>query len=369
MKGNTVVRLLAGTSFLTILFLAVPGRAQPGGGAGSSGSASPSPAAAPTGTGAVESAIISYEATGQVAHELAGRFCEGAPLGYSSTFLLGTPTNLSALQSALAFEEAVTQLTNQYKLLEGKPISAAGGPALFLAITPGASAAITAITGAVNDIKTQTTQTASTFTPVDQVLFSDLEREMEGKAPAITCHLITTAYPGMIKMAVASVNKMLDNLLSEQDAARKKRDGDDPKKYSDDKDLQGLDAQLSTLEQTLGNETANMSGSSILLGEALLGALGDKYHVITLANAAAGGGTRANVYFLVNILFPAPHPSYNGGSAVAYTLRTGNGVYESADMVYFIYGYTKWHQPKFAPIKGTKGFSSFGWTPPVSEKR
>ena len=354
-----------------IIALAVPSRAQSGGGAGSSGSGSPSPsaAAAPGGSGAVESAIISYEATGQVAHELANRFCTPAIKARGHQFLLGTPTNLSAIQSALAFEEAVKQLTNQYKLLEGKPIGATSGRLTEkLAISPGASAAITALAGAVNNIKTQTTQTASIWTPVDQVLFSDLEREMDG-AKSSNCHLITTAYPGMIKGAIENVNAAMDALLVEADKARQHREKVEKKKPADDKEPQGLDALLATLEQTLGNETPNMNGSSILLGEALLQALGDDYHVITLSTAAAGGGTRANVYFLVNVLFPAPRPSYNGGSAVAYTLRTGDGAYESADMVYFVYGYTKWSQPKFPPLNSTEGFSSFPWEPPPRQGR
>ncbi|HUB80719.1 MAG TPA: hypothetical protein VMB03_18065 [Bryobacteraceae bacterium] len=341
-------------TYLIFFFVAFSGWAQAGGGAGST----PSPAPAPSGASAVESAIVSYEATGQVAHELAKRFCVFAQPPLGNKFLLGTPANLSAIQAALAFEEAVTQLNDQYRALEGKPVGVAS-PKLALAVTPGASAAITAIAGAVNDIKTQTTQTASMFTPVDQVLFSDLEREMEGGKVGANCHLVTTAYPATIEQTMGNVNKMLDHLIEEATSARKARDQDDPKKYADDKDLQGLDAQLATLEQTVGNETATLNGSSILLGEALKSLLGDKYHVITLANAAAGGGTRANVWFLVNIILPAPRPSYNGGSEVAYTLRTGDGEFESADTVYFVYGYTKWKQPKLPPRPGTNGSSSF----------
>ena len=356
MRSRTVSgRLVFGSWFLAGLFVAIPAMAQAGGGA--AGSASASPAAAPSGAGAVESAIISYQATRQVAVQLASRFCKFTP--YSGKYLLGTPANLSALQSARAFDEAVKQLSDQYKLLDRQPIGGGrGGPSLSLAITAGASAALTAITGAVNDIKTQTTQTASTFTPVDQVLFSELEQAMDGASDG-KCSLVTTAYPKMIATAASDADAELDDLLQTQDKVRIDRHDDTATAYSADKELQGLDAQLALLEQTLGNETANVNGSNILVGKALTKALGLNYHVVTLSNAAAGGGTRVTTIFLWNVLFPAPRPSYNGGSAVAYTLRQDDGKYESADMVYFVYGYTKWDQQKMPSSENPKGFSNF----------
>ena len=346
MKGKRIRPLwMFISSSLICTLLALPSSGQSGGAGGGSGAASS--ASAPSGGGAVESAIISYQAANELAKELAARFCgagtEKIQLKVESQkFLLGTPANLAAIQAWIAFRSAVDQLGVEYDTLAGLPVgSGPPAPHFFAAVSAGASAAITAITAAASAAKAQTTQTASTFTPVDQVLFSDLEREM---APS-GCTLVTMAYPGAIASASEAIEGELNDLLKKRGAALAKRDQEDTTKYSADKELQGLDAELATLEQTLGNETPNMNGSIILTGKALANALTDTYHVLTIANAAAGGGTRANVYFLLNILFPAPHPSYNGGAEVAYSLRTMQGGYESADALYFVFGYTKWKQP------------------------
>ncbi len=321
-------------------------------------------ATAPSGSTAVESVVISYEATNELARELAKNFCgtaeQPAPKDsaseYSRLFLLGTASNLSAIQGSISFNTALNQLKQQYENLSGPPGSSPPAAAPKLAFPAGASAAVQAVTAAVGAVKTQTTQTATTFTPVDQVLFSDLQKEMN----LSHCVLVTTAYPDEINEAARAIQAQLDMLLSTRAAKLKARYNNDWTQYKNDTEVQTLDGQLSTLEESLGNETPNMTGPSILIGQALSKRLGAKYHVLTIVNAAAGGGTRANTYFLLNVLVPAPHPSYNGGTAVAYSLQKNTGDYESANTLYFVFGYTKWKQP---PLRNqaTQGFTNFSW--------
>ena len=86
----------------------------------------------------------------------------------------------------------------------------------------------------------------------------------------------------------------------------------------------------------------------------------NSYHVLTVSDDAAGGGTRANTYFFINLFIPAPHPSYNGGAIVSYTLRDRDGVFEDAETLSFVFGYTKWNQP---PLRNQSdpGFANFHW--------
>ena len=108
--------------------------------------------------------------------------------------------------------------------------------------------------------------------------------------------------------------------------------------------------------------SSSSSTSNILFGAGMLYALGAiepktgsapavyfesaTYRILTFANDVAGGGTRTNQIFLVSFLFPWPHPSFNGGAIVSYTLRGHDGKFIAAETLNHLYGYTKWNPPK-----------------------
>jgi len=70
-------------------------------------------AGAPSGSSAVESVIISAQATGELAKELSRRMCIANVTQKGYSFLLGTPPNLAAIQSYLTFKTALDQLATE----------------------------------------------------------------------------------------------------------------------------------------------------------------------------------------------------------------------------------------------------------------
>ena len=154
---------------------------------------------------AIESQIIAYEAINELATEIAKRTIPRcAAIAATNTpkqivrnhVLLALPANVTAISAYLAFKLAADALVRrEYQGLPNIEYPPAIG-ALAAGTPPTPVDWITAISGFIGAAKAQTTQTSGTFTPVDQALYSDLERALAGK-----CNLVTTAYPGQIERA------------------------------------------------------------------------------------------------------------------------------------------------------------------------
>lgn len=76
----------------------------------------------------------------------------------------------------------------------------------------------------------------------------------------------------------------------------------------------------------------------------------------------AGGGQRANTYFLLNLFVPAPHPSYNGGAVASYVDRNNLGIVEHAGTLRFVFGYVKWHEPFLRKKENEDGYANYEWS-------
>jgi hypothetical protein len=66
---------------------------------------------------------------------------------------------------------------------------------------------------------------------------------------------------------------------------------------------------------------------------------------------AAGGNTRTNSFFLLN-LFYTPKPSFNAGVVVTYELRNKENAYIAGDTVKALFDYSKWRPQAFVMTKG-----------------
>jgi hypothetical protein len=355
----------------------------PGGGTGGAAS---TPAGGGGGASlAFESEAIAYEAVNELALEIANgipaNLCPAASHANEAAttvapkpaprpacqILLAIPANVNAITSFLGFKAAATLLKQQYEkfLLPKK-----GG-----LLAPLISPFISAGAGILSALKGQTTQTSATFSANDQALYSDLEAAIatNGKSQ----NLLVTAYPGELATAYDSdINTLIGSIMEarqktvdklneahapDDNGSAAKKDQGGPQSVAYDpltSDLKDLEEQFSALQGIISNPNSN---SSILLGAALLRKLGTTYGFLTVSDDVAGGGTRANQYFLINLFLPAPHPSYNGGAVVSYSLRNQDGDFEGAGTLRFVFGYTKWHEPR-ARKKGEDHFANFKWS-------
>jgi hypothetical protein len=126
-----------------------------------------------------------------------------------------------------------------------------------------------------------------------------------------------------------------------------------------------------TLQTTLAGTGSTSPVPSVLLGAALLRRLiqankdlpreeeDAQYTILTVTNAAAGGGTRSNTYFLINLLIPAPHASFNGGAVVSYGFRDQDGGYLGSGTLRYIFGYSKWPEPGLRQRQGESGYANY----------
>lgn len=282
--------------------------------------------------------------------------------------LLGTPVNMAALSTYNSFVAATDDLTNIYNSLvqpqgPAAPKIPPGANQVYVFPAPGlvgGEALAGSITGFITAAKGQTTQSGSTFAAVDQALFSDLEREFW----AVNRKLVVTAFPGDYADANKVISQKLQQLVSAHDMAADRyrhlsaHTGSNFKADYDPlaSEMKPLEASYSAIQGALGGA----SGPTILLGGGLISSLKTEYDVLTIADTAIGGGQRANTYFLVNLFVPFPHPSYNGGAVISYTLRGSDGEYKSADTIRLAYGYGKWHEHPYRD-KNNDGPDNFQW--------
>jgi hypothetical protein len=354
-SAKAVLCLLAITVFAGCLFA----QSSP------SSSASPAPAgAAPTpassSTVAIESEMLAYEAIGQIAKEIGSKIeCACTKDGCAHHVLLATPANMSAISAYQSFLAASSSLQIAY----GKP------PVLAADVTPPANRLFATTIGtaapvgldaasALAALKGSTTYSGSSFAPADQALYSYLEKYAN-------C-LVTMPYPGNYKDGNRAMTRELTKVIDAREnaiAAYKAKfkaahpapgDAAEVAKYDPTtSELKGPEAAYNAF---LGLLTGG-SGNSIAVGAALEAATTKTYQLLTVGDVAAGGNTRVITLFLLNLFIPGPHPSFNGGAVISYTLRDQDGLYNHGGTLRTIYDYTKWKAPKFE--KDPKGFNNF----------
>ena len=373
---------------------------------GSTTPAASAAGASGAGTLAIESQAIAYEAIDDLAHVIAGRMvsCNVLPEERPKTLpdaekydpenrknvrnpkacvtgkiLLGTAANMASITAFEGFKAAAEALAASYQHVP--PFTPKGDePHAILkegidptTLGPLGSAAASLLTAA----KAQTTVTGATFAPTDQAFYNDLESAIKRVS---SLDLVATAYPRQFEKANSCVIQPLLRPIYEQrqHAILQLAASNRPDPVSD---LKEQDAEMTVLQNVLNNSgTAAVAGSlygppSILLGAALLRQLGEpdissddkscgqknkepKYSVLIVSDDIAGGGSRTNLFFLVNLFWPGPHPSYNGGAIVSYSLRDQDGNFQDAGTLRYIYGYTKWRQPPLRK-KSDPGFANF----------
>jgi DNA invertase Pin-like site-specific DNA recombinase len=221
---------------------------------------------------------------------------------------------------------------------------------------------VTAIAGLLSALKAQSTTTSATFTPVDEALIADIEN-----VAGNTTRVVSFPFPGDLKTGTAAIAAyMRDVYAARGDAARAIVAAHPPKKagdplYDPSTDLKDLDTQLTALQSSLA-ASATSTTSDVVLGAGLLASLGaiskapdqdsprltatPSYRILVFSNVAAGGGTRTNQSFFISFFAPLPHPSYNGGAVVSFSLRDQDGKLIAAHTYHYVYGYSKWNAPK-----------------------
>ncbi len=339
--------------------------------------ATPTPAPASSATVAVESEMIAYEAIGEIAQQIAGDIncaivrCDPGkkprPASSDKTVqkeqttkvLLATPANMAAISAYQSFVAASQSLQTLYN---APMTSAAPKPHIGAAQAGGTFTALASpvqdAASALASLKASTTQAGSSFAPADQALYSYLEKY---------CHsLVTMPYPGNYADGNALLTKELQTVIDLRSQAilayQKNYNSTHPNPADQEKydpttdELKGVEASYNSFIGLLTGANA----TSIAMGAALRDATKDDYLVLTVSDVAAGGSTRANTYFLLNIFVPAPRPSFNGGAVVAYTLMDQKGHFKDANMYRLVYNYTKWAAPQLH--KKDQGFANFRWS-------
>jgi len=105
-----------------------------------------------------------------------------------------------------------------------------------------------------------------------------------------------------------------------------------------------------TMFQTTTDSVGNPTMVDTLRGMVLNQLIGDRIPSLQVSVAAAGGSTRTNSFFLMN-LFYTPKPSYNSGVVATFELRDGGNLLLSSGMRSVLFDYKKWKPRSFDPNK------------------
>jgi hypothetical protein len=340
------------------------------------------PAGASASSMAIESQMIAYDAINELAGQIAlNSQClndDPKPTNCNKrnrTVLLGISANMAAIASYFSFKSSVNILDKAYDAVVSQHAAVISqkelNPTTEAALGTAAGALLTALKG-------QTTMSYGTFTLVDQALYTDLE----GAIYKLGGTFVSTAYPANLDRATGCINANISDIYKHREKTVKSLDGLGMKPPDILAALKDIDTQVTALQASLTTSSPTSAMPTILWGGALLNAVkmgvsktaanteqiaacevtAADYDVLTITNDGAGGGIRANTYFLLNVFIPAPHPSYNGGAVVSYTLRKADGTFTKAETLRLVFGYSKWKERPLYDEKGKDG-ANFGWDP------
>ena len=322
----------------------------PGAGAGGSGTSS--------GSITLENEIMAYDAIEKIAGVI------GKQISGGSSVLIATATNLSEVAAFMTFDANAAKLATAYE--SKKPVvshsDAFGQEEMFASGAFGGAdlgPSVTAIATLLSALKASTSTTSSTFTPVDEALIADIESHSEN------VRVVSVPFPKDMQTGGDAIATSLASVYSARaDAVKALVGAPHPKgkePYDPSSDLKDLDTQLTALQSSLAASSSS-SSSDVLMGAGLLssvgairslgGALGTtlvgdaKYRILVFSNDVAGGGVRTNQTFLVSFFLPLPHPSYNGGAVVSFSLRDQGGALIEAHTYHYMFGYSRIKGPK-----------------------
>jgi hypothetical protein len=323
------VVLISGFFFLSSAY----GQSPSGGNSPNSSSA---PSASP-GSATIENQMIAYEVLRQMASQIADSvataaarkdqpFCTATNPG---SVLLADPSALFQIAAYKSFRSSAEALKNAYGA------GGAGGTASAEAFAD-VSSGLASLLGAIKNTATYTNQN---FQPTTQSMTNLLSLALKNRGYALR----TVALPGDIEVASDSVQRVLNEIslarAGANDATRTK-----------------LDPEFTALRTAVVAATPDGTLlASIIRGRALLSSLKglgneDKndanFCILNVSMDGAGGDTRTTHWWLQELVMPTPKPSYNGGAVVSFTFTDKAGVLLAGDMLHYMYGFSKWSNPK-----------------------
>ena len=377
-------------TLLTLTAL-VAGQSMPSGATPTPSPASPSPSGSGGNGTPIESQIMAYGGLKNIAHTIAA---DVRPrIGGTHAVLLQDATSVSQINLYKAFDiqaqrlaaayrdllaaqkeeekrnDEILQLRNQLKQKDDdlKKCNQAlqdclkkkGGPGAlnYLAPAPAEQPApaatsaptvsyaipsptdfLTAGATALNAIKSQITYTPQTFQPLDAAFATALRKELAASG-------VDLVYGGSIAN-ISDAATFVDNRLADIQAIRNqiKVSPKDASSGKADPRLVTVDGALAGLQTWLLSSDGNGSIilTDVVIGRALLNALGsESYPVLAFSIDGAGGGTRSNAFFLLNVFY-TPKPSFNAGVVVSYQLRGADNHFLTGDTLKVLYDYTKY---------------------------
>jgi hypothetical protein len=322
--------LILGIAFLSVS--GVYGQSSTGG----SSASSPSSSSGSPGSATIENQMIAYEVlrqmAGQIANEVATTRSQMGPTFCTATnpgaVLLADPSAQFQIGAYKSFKGSAAALTKAY--------NSRGGGAASAEAFADVSSSIASLLGAIKNTATYSNQN---FQPTTQSMTNLLSLALKNKNYALR----TVAIPGDIEAAAEKVQDALNEIsrarTGASDATRTK-----------------LDPEFTALRTALIAATPDGTLlASIIKGRALLTSLKGEgneddrtigFCILTVSVDAAGGDTRTTHWFLQELIMPTSRPSYNGGAVVSFTLTDKTGTLLAGDMFHYIYGFSKWSNPK-----------------------
>jgi hypothetical protein len=334
-------------------------------GSGNSPASSSPSTAGPSGSqgsATIENQMITYEVLRQMAGKIAERVKANCECG---TVLLPDPNSQSEIVTAKVFDVSVQALVHAYGEVGGQ-----GAPPIHIeaAFVPTLSDVASLLTA----IKSSAAYSNQNFQPTTQSMITLLSTALKGEVAVRTSSL-----PGDLDVGVAAVQKEIGEIEEAQKEAKgrikQKQEQEDQKetdrqKNSKDKDKETKDKEeavhKAALEEIAGDKSvladvdkefgalrtalAGTSAEGTILATIIKGKtlLNSPYSLLTISVDAAGGDTKVTHFFWRELIMPTPSPSYNGGAVVSFLLTDQAGNFQDADMLPYMYDFSKWKSPK-----------------------
>jgi hypothetical protein len=298
-------------------------------------------------------------------------------------FVDSNSTATSEIAAFYSFNTSVSALKKGYE-----DLAAPGGPLGAPSPTDWISAAV----GLLSALRANAVYVGQTFQPDDTVLITELTKKFKSDGYS----LVSSMLPGDLNTASAEISDLLKAVSDARASVPKPAQ----QGYFD-----SLDKQFAALQSGLLTGTGAVGGASsstpangtilmsIISGRALLDSLSNAipttsaaaisatpttplgttvassqgvspsattpqnttrstcYAQLFAKTIAAGGSSRTNHNFWVELVYTTPNPSYNGGAIVSYAMLSGTSQYLTGGTLRTVYGYSKWKADKVTTPK------------------
>jgi hypothetical protein len=236
------------------------------------------------------------------------------------------------------------------------------------ATTPLGLTYLSTLTTAIGALKSGITYSPSTFQPTTQSFQVLLEKELMDKnikAYTSTSALVLDSATAQLSEKFAGMQSESADVTNWTNACKPAAGATSPSAaVNPECASSAVSIELQSAQQLIAAYTsmfvtaADTAGSptivDILRGAVLSRLMRDGIPSLQLSVAAAGGSTRVNSFFLLN-LFYTPKPSYNSGVIVTFELRNRVNVLLTAGARNVLYDYTKWKPRSFDPERLNQG--------------